>query len=111
MTDIKAQVLDIIQKLENGCFYEDDIERDVESSPELMSGFDYLEDVLDIEWKLNSDRSFKGARLLVAFGGPNIYIDTAKNTVEGYWWNESYTDSYVEDAMDLHGTLEEMFAC
>lgn len=33
-------------------------------------------DVLDVEWILTSDKELKGARLLVAFGGLNIWIDT-----------------------------------
>jgi len=50
------------------------------------SGFDYLEDVLDFEWILNSDKTLKGARILVSFGGPNIWINTVTDQVEGYWW-------------------------
>ena len=46
---------------------------------------DYIKDVLDINYIINSDKSYKGARLLVAFGGPNIWIDTTTKTVEAYW--------------------------
>jgi hypothetical protein len=78
---------------------------------DIISGMDYISDVLDINWVLNSDRSYRGARLLVAFGGPNIYIDTVKNTVEGYWWGDSYTDSYTVDAMDIDGQCQELYEC
>ena len=79
--------------------------------PDMLSGFDYLADVLDVEWVLHQDRTLKGARLLVAFGGPNIWIDTAKQTVEGHWWGDSFTASYSRDEMDIEGACSEWFNC
>lgn len=76
-----------------------------------MSGLDYISDVLDINWILDSNREFKGARLLVAFGGPNIWIDTDKQTVEGHWWGDSFTASYSRDEMDIEGACSELFNC
>lgn len=29
---------------------------------------------------------YRGASLMVAFGGPNVCIDTNTGNVEGYWW-------------------------
>ena len=46
---------------------------------------DYLDDALDIQWVTQGGLTFIGARVLVAFGGPNIWIDTAKQKVEGFW--------------------------
>lgn len=108
--EIKQHVLSIVEDLENG------IELDSERVEELgydgiMSGFDYLTDVLDIEWILNSDKTLKGARILVAFGGPNIWIDTVKQTVIGTWWGDSFTTNYDNDAMDIAGALEEFYHC
>lgn len=57
---------------------------------EVLSLWDYFADgeVLDIEYTIGSDKSFRGVRLLVAFGGPNIYIDTMHKAVMGYWWGD-----------------------
>ena len=76
-----------------------------------MSGYDYLNDALDIEYTVSSDKQYLGARVLVTCGGPNIWIDTRLKQVQGYWWNESFIESYASDAMDLDGTLEEFFNC
>mgnify|MGYP001338841472 CR=1 FL=1 len=35
---------------------------------------DYIDNVYDIEWITHQDHSYKAARLLVAGGGPNIWV-------------------------------------
>lgn len=60
-----------------------------DEEPEQLSLYDYFEDLLDIDWILNSQKEYKACRILVAFGGPNIYIDTLSGYVELYWWNET----------------------
>ena len=111
--EIKNHVLSIIDDLNNGTQeWRDSWE--ISETPEPFTGYDYLEGVLDINWILNSDRTLKGARLLVAFGGPNIWIDTSKGTVEGAWWGDSYSDSYNTDsefARELDDALETVFSC
>ena len=121
--DIKSQVLSIVRDIEQGRQCESCTECGADlgkssfcpaceaSNPDILSGFDYIADVLDINWILDSNREFKGARLLVAFGGPNIWIDTAKQTVEGHWWGDSYTASYSRDEMDIEDACSEWFNC
>jgi hypothetical protein len=107
---IKSHVLSIINDLNNG--YEG--WGTVNEYDEPEDAFKYLEGALDINWILNSDKTLKGARLLVAFGGPNIWIDTVKGTVEGAWWGDSYTDTYNTDsefANELDEALESLYAC
>ena len=83
----------------------------------MMDGFDYISDALDFEFILSSDKTLIGARILVAFGGPNIWIDTTKQTVEGHWWDDSFTESYNRDEMDIEGacrvlaSLTKWFGC
>ena len=104
---LKNQVLHICEQLENG--FDDELNSD----DEPFSAYDYLQDVLDINWILNSDKSVKGARLLVAFGGPNIWIDTNLEQVEGYWWGEKFIAQYrvSEFSKELDYALEDIFNC
>jgi len=83
--------------------------RDIDSEGEF-SAMDYLEGVMDIEYIVNSKKEFLGARVLVAFGSPNIWINTRTNTVEGHWWGDSASAHYI-DSMDLNGALEELYSC
>ena len=111
--EIKAHVLSIIETLENPPLLDSDQleERGEGPNEEIqMSGFEYLTDVLDVEWILNADKTLKGASLLVAFGGPNIYINTATSTVEGHWWGDSYSDGYT-DNMGLDDAVEDWWNC
>lgn len=124
MKDVKLNVLAIIETLENGYQVNEDgnqwdhdhdcecglSESECECEKRELSGFDYIQDVLDINWILDSDREYKGARILVAFGGPNIWIDTTSNTVEGHWWSDSYTDRYV-DNIGLDDAMRELWEC
>lgn len=76
-----------------------------------QSAMDYLSDALDIQYIVTSNREFLGARVLVAFGGPNIWIDTQKQLVDGAWWNDRATVGYNTDRMGLNDALQELWEC
>jgi len=113
MSNLKEQVQHIVKTLENGITYADaGMEIDASYQPDdIISGFDYLTDILDIEYILGSDKQYLGARILVAFGGPNIWINTRTQQVEGYWWEESCIMGYSSDEMDVDGAAQELFNC
>lgn len=75
-----------------------------------FSAYDYLEDVLDINYIVGSSGSYKGAKILVCFGGPNIWVDTDEGLIKGYWWGESVRISFY-DRIGLDDALEELYAC
>lgn len=82
-----------------------------EDTGEYLTAFDYLQEALDIEYIVASDRkTLLGARVLVAFGGPNIWVNTRTNTVEGYWWGESASATFT-DSIGLDDALEDLFNC
>lgn len=72
------------------------------------SAMDWLEDVLDIRYVVNSDGEFISARVLVAFGGPDIWVNFETNTVEGTWGMESATAKFT-DTLDVEGALAELW--
>ena len=71
---------------------------------------DFMEGVLDIEWITNNDHTYKAARLLVTFGGPNIWVNLQTNTVDGYWGTDKVQWGFV-DEIGLDDYLEELHAC
>ena len=83
---------------------------EVNHEGEPMSAFDYLEDALDIEYIVNSKRQYLGARVLVAFGGPNIWVDTKRGIVEGSWWGESASVPFT-DNIGLDEALQTLWEC
>tara|TARA_R100001015_G_C4436371_1_gene31607 strand:+ start:90 stop:470 length:381 start_codon:yes stop_codon:yes gene_type:complete len=70
----------------------------------------FMEDVYDIEWITYQDKSYKAARLLVAGGGPNIWVNLQTNTVQGYWWGDYY-EHHFSDQIGLDEYLQEIFDC
>jgi len=78
---------------------------------DTISGFDYLQDALDIEYITTSDKQYKGARVLISFGGPDIWINTQTEEIEGYWWGLNDKVPYFDDAMGINESLEELFNC
>ena len=69
----------------------------------------WMEDVYDIEWITSNDHSYKAARLMVAGGGPNIWVNTQDGTVDGYWGTDKVHWGYV-DNLGLDEYLEELHA-
>jgi hypothetical protein len=83
---------------------------EVNEDGEPLSAFDYLQDVFDIQYVIGSDKTFIAARVLVAFGGPNIWINTLTHEIEGYWWGDSCRVSF-QDSVGLNDALEELYNC
>jgi len=68
----------------------------------------WMEDVYDIQYVINQDKSYRGARLMVAGGGPTIWVDTQANEVEGYWASDKCAH-YFQDNIGLDDYNEEMY--
>lgn len=51
--------------------------------------YEYLSrSVYDIEYRINGNRQYLSVELMIAGGGPSIYIDTGEKAVKLYWWFE-----------------------
>ena len=70
----------------------------------------FMEGVYDIEWITFNDHKYKAARLLVAGGGPNIWVNLQTGTVDGYWWGDTCKCPFV-DNLGLDEDLDELLSC
>ena len=63
------------------------IAEDISNGNEIGGAYDWIEktEVYSIEYITTQDHNYKAARLLVAGGGPNIWINLQTDQVEGYW--------------------------
>ena len=59
-----------IKELEEACMHE--------TLPE------YISDCLEVEYTMNLSGELRGVKLLVTFGGPNVYVNTRTAKIEGY---------------------------
>ena len=71
---------------------------------------EWMEGVYDIEWITFRDHSYKAARLMVAGGGPSIWVNLQTKTVDGYWWGDTCKCPFV-DNLGLDEYLEELHSC
>ena len=71
---------------------------------------EWMEGVYDIEWITHNDHTYKAARLMVAGGGPTVWVNLLGNTVDGYWWGDHCKHGFV-DNIGLDDYLEEMHGC
>ena len=69
---------------------------------------EWMEGVYDIEWITHRDKSYKAARLMVAGGGPTIWVNLQTNTVDGYWWTDKCSHGFI-DNLGLDYYCEEMY--
>ena len=84
----------------------------VNEDGEETTFWDYLADALDVEYTIGSDKSYRGARIAVTLGGPNIYINTRRGEVEGFWGTER-AEAWIpsEICEELDGIMEEYYTC
>ena len=107
MSDLKAHCEMIARQIETG-EYDFDADNGDDTGP---NAYDYLSDALSIEYVKTAAGEYNGAIVLVAFGGPNIWIDTRWKEVRGAWWGESCAVPYTRDELGLDDTLQELCNC
>jgi len=70
----------------------------------------WMEGVYEIEWITYGDKTYKSARLMVAGGGPTVWVNLQRNVVQGYWWGD-YCEHHFSDQIGLDEYLEEIYDC
>ena len=76
---------------------------------ELQTAHEWMENVYDIIWITNRDHEYQGAKLLVAGGGPTIWVNVKTDEVEGYWAGDHCTEAF-QDNIGLRAHLEDLHA-
>ena len=80
-----------------GCLYREGVyimpdgKEIADTDLEVATIGDYFDEFYNVDYVVGSDKKYKACRVLVAFGGPNIYIDTWNRQVQLYWWSNTAT--------------------
>ena len=84
----------------------------VEYEPDSVTFCEYFSDVYDIEYRIGGGREYRSVKLMVACGGPDIYIDTARRAVLLYWWTDRAEYPISSTAADeIDNVFSEIFEC
>jgi hypothetical protein len=70
---------------ERGYLFGYDEEREKYAESAELSAYDYLDDVLDIEYRVDSGGGYRSAEVLIGYGGPNVSIDTRRGVLVVSW--------------------------
>lgn len=74
--------------------------------------WDWFNDCFDIKYTVNSDLEYSGVSVMVACGGPNIYIDTNVKKVLLYWWTDYAEYDLSRKAVNaIDEIFEEYYNC
>ena len=71
---------------------------------------DWMEGVYDIRYLVDREKKYLGCELMVAGGGPTIWVNTWTNEVEGYWGGDKVLEPFI-DNIGLDDYNEEMYNC
>jgi hypothetical protein len=77
---------------------------------ELQTAHEWMEDVYDIRYIVDREKRYLGAELMVAGGGPTIWVNLDTKYVEGYWGGDQVTEPFT-DNLGLDDYCEEMYGC
>ena len=68
----------------------------------------FMDHVYDIRYYVDSSKRYLGAELMVAGGGPTIWVNTYTKQVEGYWGGDKVLEPF-RDSLGLDYYCEEMY--
>ena len=69
---------------------------------------EWMEGTYDIRYYVDSSKRYLGAEILVAGGGPTIWVNTYTKEVEGYWGGDKVREPFI-DELGLDDYCEEMY--
>ena len=88
-----------------------DIAQDISEPPSKQASPDvYMEDVYDIRYIVDREKRYLGAELMVAGGGPTIWVNLDTKYVEGYWGGDKVLEPFIYN-LGLDDYCEEMYSC
>ena len=76
-----------------------------------LPGYLSSNQIMEVKYVLDDKLDYVGSQLLVAFGGPNIWIDTQHQQVKGYWYEDKVIKDYYKDSIYLDDHIKELYEC
>ena len=64
----------------------------------------------DVKYTVDGDGTYLGVRIMLAGGGPTVYLDTYHEEIQGYWGGDS-CKLIISDFDYIDDYWEEMYGC
>ena len=79
-----------------------------DEEPRQETAHDWMEGTYDIRYLVDREKRYLGAEIMVAGGGPTIWVDTWTNEVKGYWGTDRVNIMFA-DNLGLDDYCEEIY--
>ena len=77
---------------------------------EQASAASWMEGVYDIRYIVDREKRYYSAELMVAGGGPTIWVNLNTGYVEGFWGRDKVEEPFT-DNLGLDDYCEDMYGC
>ena len=104
----EEQLRRMCKSIANGISEPEEITDEETGEKRTETAGDWMEGVYDIRYIVDREKRYFSAELLVAGGGPTIWVNLNTMEVEGYWGGDRVTHPF-RDSLDLDGYCEEMY--
>ena len=109
--NVDGEAVEVLED-EDGEYIMVDGERQNAEDFDQYTLYDYFNDVFDIKYTVDANLEYCGVRLMVACGGPNIYVDTMTKKVQLYWWSDYAEYELASEAVSaIDDIFEDHYNC
>ena len=105
MTALKKKSETCEEQLRRMC---KNIAESISSPGDGDTAHDWMEGTYDIRYLVDREKRYLGAEILVAGGGPTIWVNTYTQQVEGYWGGDKVLEPFI-DNLGLDDYCEEIY--
>lgn len=108
MTNIEKELRSMMEDIRHDLelAYEGELKNE---DGEQVDLWEYLSDGLDLDYRVDPDKTPTACRVWLVLGGPNIWVDTETDSIRGAWGvdrAEIYISSELSDAILESMTLD-----
>ena len=103
------QLRRMCKSIANGISEPEEITDEETGEKRTETAGDWMEGVYDIRYIVDREKRYFSAELLLAGGGPTIWVNLNTKEVEGYWGCDRVTEPFI-DNLGLDDYCEELYA-
>jgi len=104
------QLRRMCKSIANGISEPEEITDEETGEKRTETASDWMEGTYDIRYIVDREKRYYSAEMLVAGGGPTIWVSLNEMEVQGYWGSDRVTVPF-SDNLGLDDYCEEMYGC
>ena len=104
------QLRRMCKSIANGISEPEEITDEETGEKRTETASDWMEGTYDIRYIVDREKRYYSAEMLVAGGGPTIWVSLNEMEVQGYWGSDRVTVPF-SDNLGLDDYCEDMYGC